>query len=100
MKIILVKYQTHADKAIENEGLIHGVFHELRRSKPAGLQYNTFKQADGSSFVHLALIDRADGSNPLLSLDSFKRFQLGLRERCEQAPVATELFSVDSYPMP
>ena len=100
MKIVLVKYKTRDDKAIENEGLIHGVFDELRRSKPAGLQYNTFKQADGASFVHLALIDRADSSNPLLSLDSFKRFQLGLRERCDQAPIATELFTVDSYPMP
>ena len=100
MKIILVKYKTRQDQAIENEGLIHGVFDELRRCKPAGLQDNTFKQADGSSFVHLALIDRADGSNPLLGLDSFKRFQLGLRERCEQAPAATELFPVDSYSTP
>ena len=39
-------------------------------------------------------------SRPAISRDSFKRFQLGLRERCEQAPVATELFAVDSYPMP
>jgi hypothetical protein len=97
MKIVLVRYKTGEDKAGENEELIHAVFDELRDSAPAGFDYGTFRLADGSSFVHLAMIDTPDGSNPLLTLDSFKRFQDGLGERCVETPVATELFAVDGY---
>lgn len=97
MKTVLVRYQTHADKATENEALIHAVFDELRASAPTGLRYTTFTLADGVSFVHLATIDTADGSNPLVSLDSFKRFQLGLPERCAEPPVATDLVLVDRF---
>ena len=97
MKTVLVRYTTRDDKAAENEALIHGVFDELRGKAPQGLRYTTFKLADGSSFVHLATLDTADGSNPLLTLDSFKRFQQGLRERCVEPPVAVDLFPVDAY---
>jgi hypothetical protein len=97
MNTVLVRYKTHADKAADNEALIHAVFDELRGSAPAGLRYSAFKLADGSTFVHLATIDTADGSNPLVTLDSFKRFQAGLRERCVEPPVATDLALVDGY---
>jgi hypothetical protein len=97
MKTVLVRYTTHQDKAGENETLIHAVFDELRGSAPPGLRYTTFKLADGATFVHLATIDTADGSNPLVTLDSFKRFQQGLPERCAEAPVATDLVVVDGY---
>lgn len=97
MKTVLVRYRTRDDKVGENEELIHAVFDELRGSAPVGLRYGTFKLADGSSFIHLAMIDTADGGNPLLALDSFKRFQQGLRERCVEAPAATDLFAVDGY---
>jgi len=97
MKTVFVRYKTHDDKAGENEALIHAVFDELRSSAPAGLRYRAFKLADGSSFVHLAMIDTADGNNPLSALASFKRFQQGLRERCVEMPVATDLLPVDGY---
>ena len=97
MTIVLARYTTHPDKATANEDLIHAVFDELRRSSPAGLRYSAFKLADGPSFVHLAIIDTADGSNPLVTMDSFKRFQNGLRERCVEPPVVTDLLPVESY---
>jgi hypothetical protein len=100
MKTVLVRYKTRDDKAGENEDLIHAVFDELRGSVPVGFRYGTFKLADGSTFVHLAMIDTADGSNPLVTLDSFKRFQHGLPERCVEPPVATDLFQVDEYGLP
>ena len=97
MKTVLVRYKTRDDKASENEALIHAVFDELRASAPAGLTYRVFKLPDGVSFVHLATVDTPDGSNPLLRLDSFKRFQLNVRDRCVEPPVATELIAVDDY---
>lgn len=100
LRTVWVRYKTRDDKAGENEVLIHAVFDELRRSAPAGLQYGAYKLADGSSFVHVARIETADGSNPLLALESFKRFQEGLRERCVETPVATDLYPVDGYGLP
>jgi len=97
MKTVLVRYTTHADRAAENQALIHAVFDELRATAPAGLHYATFKLADSPTFVHLATIDTADGSNPLVSLASFKRFQQGLPERCAEAPVAADVLPVDRY---
>ncbi len=100
MKTTLVRYTTHTERAAENEALIHEVFEELRGVAPAGFRYGAFKQADGATFVHFAMMDRADGSNPLVQLDSFKRFQLGLHERCVELPVVTHLATlVDAYGM-
>jgi hypothetical protein len=100
MKTVLVRYKTRDDKAGENEALIHTVFDELRDRAPTGLRYGAYKLADGSSFVHLAMIETADASNPLAALESFKRFQQGLRERCVETPVATEIYLVDGYGLP
>ena len=100
MRTVLVRYKVHDDRSGENEELIHAVFDELRGSAPAGLRYNTFKLGDGSTFIHLAVVDTADGSNPLVALDSFKRFQQGLGERCVEPPVATEMVAVDGYAAP
>jgi hypothetical protein len=97
MKTVLVRYKTHYDKAGENEASVHAVYDDLRRTSPAGFRYGTFKLADGASFVHFAIIDTADGSNPLLALDSFERFQEALGERCTEPPLVTELVPVDSY---
>jgi len=97
MKIVLVQYKTRDDAAAENEALVHAVFDELRAGAPAGLDYGTFRHADGSSFVHLAVIDTPDGSNPLVSLGSFKHFQEDLGERCVDGPSPEDLVAVDGY---
>jgi len=97
MDIVLVRYKVRDDKAAENEALVHGVFDELREKKPPGLRYGTFRLEDGSSFVHLAMIDTPDGSNPLRALESFKRFQADIDERCVEGPDVTELVAVDGY---
>jgi hypothetical protein len=97
MRSVLVRYKTRDDKAGENEALIRAVFDELRAAAPTGLRYGAFKLEDGSSFVHVATIDTNDGSNPLLGLDSFKRFQADLGERCVEGPDVTDLFAVGGY---
>jgi hypothetical protein len=97
LKTVLVRYKTHDDKAAENEALIHAVFDELRDTAPAGIRYATFKLDDGSSFVHLAIIDTVDGSNPLSSLASFARFQEDIDERCVEGPTPASLVPIDAY---
>ena len=73
------------------------MFEELRASRLAGIRHASFRLADAESFVHFAAIETADGSNPLASLASFKRFQQGLRDRCLEPPVALDLAPVDDY---
>ncbi len=94
---VMVRYKVKADASGENERLIQAVFAELARSKPAGLRYQSFKLADGVSFVHVATVDTADGKNPLTTLDAFKSFTKDIKDRCVEPPVTTELTIVGSF---
>ena len=97
MKRIMVRYKVKADKAEENQNYIEKVFAELQRDKPAGLRYASFKLEDGLTFVHIASIETENGENPLLQSSAFKTFQAGIRDRCEEPPVAVELGEIGSY---
>lgn len=99
MKTIMVRYQTKETHAALNEGLVRGVFAELRARTPRGLRYASYRLADGVTFVHVATLDTPD-ANPLALLPSFKAFQEGLKDRCVEQPGVTELFIVDSYGTP
>jgi len=95
MKQVMVRYRVQPERVAENEELVRAVYRELAEIDPEGLRYATFKLADGVSFMHLA---ETDGEHsPLPGLAAFKRFQAGIRERCEEPPVVTELSEVGSY---
>jgi hypothetical protein len=66
-------------------------------AKPVGLAYASFKLDDGVSFVHIASIDTADGSNPLLAIAAFKEFTAQIKDRCEEPPVSSTLSEVGVY---
>ena len=100
MRNVLVRYKIRDDVIGAHEALIRGVFDELRSTAPAGLRYRVHKLADGTSYVHQAEIDTADARNPLAAMESFKRFQQGLDERCVEPPVAVDLNPVESYEPP
>lgn len=97
MKRVMVRYKVKDGQSDANEVAIRAVFDELKRKKPSGLRYVSFKLEDGVSFVHIASIETKDGSNPLLTVDAFKAFQQGLKGRVAGEPVATELHAVGSY---
>jgi hypothetical protein len=97
MKRVMVRYKVRADRAAENESYIAKVFEQLNSDKPSGLRYASFKLNDGVSFVHIASIEAADGSNPLGDLSAFKAFTAGIRDRCEEPPLAADLTEVGSY---
>jgi hypothetical protein len=91
----MVRYKVKPEQAARNEELVRAVYDELRRTGPEGLRYATFKLDDGVSFVHLSDAD-AD-SNPLSDVEAFKAFQDGIRERCEEPPVVSDLTEVGSF---
>jgi hypothetical protein len=75
MSAVVIRYRTKPEAADENQRLIEKVFAELATEAPAGLSYNSFRLADGVTFVHVA-----DGVG-LTDLAAFQEFQRDLPER-------------------
>jgi hypothetical protein len=100
MRRVMVRYKVKPDRAAENEELVRAVYEELHRTRPEGLHYATFQLEDGVSFVHLSTLDADDGRNPLAEVEAFARFQEGIGDRCEQAPVVAQLREIGSYRWP
>jgi hypothetical protein len=94
---VVVRYKVKPERVEENERLVRSVYAELAESAPAGIRYATFRLADGVSFVHIASIDTADGSNPLREIAAFAEFGRDIAERCDEPPVAQDSQLVGSY---
>ena len=94
---VMVRYKTKPERAAENEDFIKKVFAALDRTKPPGIQYSSYKLADGVSFVHVASYEMEDGNNPLTSIPEFKAFTAGVKDRCEEPPVTVEMTVVGRY---
>jgi hypothetical protein len=97
MKTTFVQYRVKPGRATENEAAIRAVFEQLGRDAPSGIRYASFKLADGVTFIHLASVDTADDTNPLGKLAAFQAFVAGVKERCEEPPVAQEVNCIGSY---
>jgi quinol monooxygenase YgiN len=93
----MVRYKVKPDRAAENEELVRAVYDELQRTEPTGLRYATFALGDGVSFVHLSSTETEDGHNPLSQVKAFRRFQENVADRCDEAPVVTELREIGSF---
>ena len=97
MTRVMVRYKVMPEQVARNEELVRAVYAELHQAEPGGLRYATFKLPDGVTFVHLA--DSDGQGTPLTGLAAFKAFQAGLRERCDEPPVVSELTALGSYRM-
>ena len=95
MRRTIVRYKVKPDRVAEHEALIQAVFAELATSQPAGLRYGAFKQGDGVSFVHFAIVE--GDTNPLDSVAAFKAFGANIKDRCDEPPVVTQLQGVGTY---
>jgi hypothetical protein len=94
---VVVRYRVKPERVEENERLIGRVYAELAESAPSGIHYATFRLEDGVSFVHIASIDTADGSNPLRAITAFAEFGRDIAERCDEPPVVQDSTLVGSY---
>jgi len=95
MRQFMIRYKVKPDRAAENEELVRAVYEELHRTQPDGLRYATFKLDDGVGFVHVSQSE--DGQNPLSEVEAFARFQMGIRDRCEEGPTVTALHEIGSF---
>jgi quinol monooxygenase YgiN len=97
MRSVMVRYRVRAERAAENEALVRAVYAQLHDEQPDGFHYATFVQDDGVSFVHVAFSETEAAGRLLPQLSAFQRFQEGIRERCEEPPVVSELREVGSF---
>lgn len=93
----VVRYKTKAGRGDENQRLVEQVYQELAAAAPGGLQYATFRLADGVSFIHIAMTDAEDSPNPLGKVAAFAEFLRNIAERCDEPPVAETATVVGSY---
>jgi hypothetical protein len=96
MKRTLIRYKTKPDAADRNAELIEKVFEELKTTRPDGVRYLSLR-LDDDSFIHF--VEAEEGSTPLPSLESFKAFQSGIRDRCVEPPQAGSATIVGNYRM-
>ena len=96
MKRTLIRYRTKPELADQNAALIAAVFAELKAAKPEGVRYLSLR-LDDNTFVHL--VEAEEGSTPLPSLDAFKAFQSGIRDRCIEPPLPSGVTIIGNYRM-
>ena len=99
MRGTMVRYRLVPDQVEHNEALVRAVYDELRRTAPPGFRYATFRDEDGTGFVHLATLDDPRTESPLGGVAAFQAFRAGIAERCVEPPVTTALRLVGSYAM-
>jgi hypothetical protein len=97
MKQFIIRYRVKPEHAEHNAELVRAVYAELEQAHPAGFHYGTFRLDDGLTFIHLVSYDQDAGVDPLPELEAFRRFREGVRERCDEAPVASEAQEIGSF---
>jgi hypothetical protein len=98
MSVVVVRYQTKAERAEENRALIEMVFDDLEQRQPEGFTYKVFLLDDGVSFIHV-VIEHEDVANPdsLGEVPAFQAFTAEIADRCEVEPVASAASVVGGY---
>lgn len=83
--VTIVRYTVKSGCEERNAELVRAVYRALAELQPTGFSYITFRLDDGRTFLHIATRE-AEGDNPLPTLEAFREFQAGIRERCESGP--------------
>jgi len=98
MKRTLVRYKIKPEQVQENARLIRLVFQELKAKSPDGARYVVLQLDDGI-FVHFATVESTDGAHPITSLEAFRAFQSGIKERCMDLPQSGDATILGNYRM-
>ena len=98
MKRTLVRYRIKPEQVEENARLIGRVFEDLKAKAPDGVRYLVLQLEDGT-FVHFAATENKDGPHPITSLEAFRTFQSGIKERCMEPPRSGDAAIVGNYRM-
>jgi hypothetical protein len=83
--------------ADKNADLIARVFAELKATKPDGVRYMSLRLED-NTFIHFVETE-SDSGSALPTMEAFKAFQSGIRERCIEPPQPGGATIVGNYRM-
>jgi hypothetical protein len=98
MKRTLVRYKIKPEQVADNARLIERVFEELKAKTPDNARYMVLQLNDGT-FVHFAMVENMNGNHPITSLEAFRTFQSGIKERCIELPQSGDATIVGNYRM-
>ena len=74
------------------------MFEEFKAKSPDGVRYMVLQLDDGT-FVHFAMAESRGGPHPITSLEAFRAFQSGIKERCMEPPQSGDATIVGNYRM-
>lgn len=90
MKSVLVTYRVDPSFAETNAENIRAVMRALREAGSDGIRYQSFRQADGVTFVHFGMYRDDEALDRMTSLPSFRAFQAALKASSPPQPPAAE----------
>jgi hypothetical protein len=91
----MVRYRVKPERVEEHEGLVRAVFAALAETAVSGIRYAAYREPDGVSFVHLALVEGQ--ANPLQAIEAFRAFTAKIAERCDAPPVTVDLEEIGAH---
>jgi quinol monooxygenase YgiN len=94
MKIIRVQYTTTPEYVATNQANIADVANEVRRFNHPGIRYSAYLLPDGKTFMHFDQFENEEAHQALMGLESFKKFQAGLKESTLEATPQWELLTL------
>jgi hypothetical protein len=94
-QINIIRYQTRADAADENQKVVEQVFAELAEKQPEDVRYTVLRLDDGVTFVHI--VEQDGDGNSLAPLAAFQEFQRTIGSRAEVKPSREQFTVVGSY---
>ena len=97
MNATVVRYQSKAERAAENQRLIEAVFADLEHHQPEGFTYKVFRLDDGVSFIHVVIEHDVNDRDSLQDVPAFQAFVADIADRCDIPPLATGATVVGGY---
>ncbi len=95
MQQSIIRYRTKPGQAAANTELVRAVYAELHHTRPDGFRSATLNLDDQVTFLHI--VQSEHDPSPILAVKAFGEFQAGIRDRCEEPPVAQAFTEVGSY---
>jgi hypothetical protein len=86
MKAVKVQYTVKEEYAETNKKNIEQVMSDLRKLNNPGVKYSSYVLNDGKTFVHLGIYSDEEAMSVATNLDSFKKFQMELKESQPESP--------------
>lgn len=93
MHAVRVQYTVRPDFVATNEANIRAVMDELASLGDVGVRYTAFRIGDGTTFVHLVVMDGEDKADLVPGLAAFQRFRTALGTGATTPP-ASESWAV------